>query len=117
MARAQISKASVKLTRDMPKTSEYQVQCWIEIDNGWDEVNRRRNPMTPQQVEAVQKVHEILAQSGVKLQMTIKERVGQDVKAFPATCYADLFVNQPEAPQPQQQQGGNSASGWGNFTS
>jgi len=120
MPRAQISKASVKLQKDMSANSEYQVQCWLEIDNGWDDASRRRNPMTPQQQAVVEQVHRMLIDSGVKLQMTIKERVGQDVKMFPATCYADLYVNQQDAPQPQQQaqpqQGGGNVSGWGNFS-
>ena len=121
MPRAQISKATVKLKKDMSANSDYQIQCWLEIDNGWDEARGRRNPMTPQQQAVLDQVHKMLLDSGIKLQMTIKERVGQDVKSFPATCYADLFVNQMDTPQtqPQQQpqQGGNSGSGWGNFTS
>lgn len=115
MPRAQVSKAEVKLKADMPANETYQVQCWLQLDNGWDEASRRRNPMTPEQEAVVDQIHRLMHDNRMQLQMTIKKRIpGGDVKAFPATCYADLYVNEPqERQQPQNRdQGGDNGSSW-----
>jgi len=113
MPRAQVSKAEVKLQKDMLKTDTYQVQCWLQLDNGWDEASRRRNPMTAEQQAVVDQIHKLMHDNRMQLQMTIKQRIpGGDVKTFPATCYADLYVNEPQAPQQSNNNGGNNESSW-----
>lgn len=114
MPRAQISKAEVKLKQDMPANDTYQVQCWLQLDNGWDEASRRRNPMTREQEAIVEQIHKLMHDNQMQLQMTIKKRIpGGDVKTFPATCYADLYVNQPQEEQQQpRDNGGSNGSSW-----
>lgn len=109
MAKAQFSKATVKLRDNMSQNDDYQVQVWLQADNGWDEASRRRNPMSAEQQAIVDQIHQLCADNNINLQLTIKRRSGVDVTQFPATCYADLYVNQP---QQNNQSGGSNGSSW-----
>jgi len=116
MPRAQYSNATIKVREDMPASADYQFQAWLQIPNGWDEAARKRVPMTPEQQQIVNQVHQLLSDNNIQLQVTIKKRVGTDVTSFPAVCYADIYCNKPEQEQqPAQNNGGGNASGWGSM--
>lgn len=87
---------------------EYQVSAWLSINNGWDEANNRPNPMTPEQQSLIAGVFEDLANLGVELQVTLKDRVGMDAKQWPIAGRMRLFVNTNEGGS----QGGSSGSAW-----
>jgi hypothetical protein len=81
---------------------EYQASAWVTFNNGWDEAANRPYPLTPQQEAAVQQLYQHLIQSGVQLQVTIKQKVGEDSRAWPVAGRMNLFVNKPDGGQQQQ---------------
>lgn len=103
MARAQASKATVKLKQSMDASRDYQFQCWIEPADLWQD--GVKVAMSPQQQAIVDEIHQMLHQNGMKLQVTIKQRLGDDPSKFPVCCYADLYTNDP---QQQNNNGGNT---------
>ena len=93
---------------------EYQASAWLTFNNGWDDANNRPYPLTDQQQMAVEQLHHQLVQAGVQLQLTLKQKAGQDSRAWPIAGRMNLFVNKidDQAPQqqaPQQSYGGNNA--------
>jgi len=99
-------------TNDVP--IEYQASAWITFNNGWDDAANRPYPLTDQQEMVVEQLYQQLIQSGAQLQLTIKQKVGQESRAWPIAGRMNLFVNKPKQDngyqqQPYQQpQGGNS---------
>lgn len=93
---------------------EYQASAWITFNNGWDDAANRPYPLTDQQQMVVEQLYQQLIQSGAQLQLTIKQKVGQDSRAWPIAGRMNLFVNKPKQDggyeqQPYQQpQGGSS---------
>ena len=85
---------------------EYQVSAWLAFDNGWDEINNRPNPMTADQQALIKGVHQDLANMGIELQMTLKDRNGTDPKQWPIAGRMKLFVNTKDD---SGSQGGGSA--------
>jgi len=72
---------------------EYQVSAWLGFNNGWDDINNRPNPMTEEQKKLIEGIYEDLANMGVEIQMTLKDRNGQDPKQWPIAGRMKLFVN------------------------
>jgi len=99
-------------TNDVP--IEYQASAWITFNNGWDDAANRPYPLTDQQEMVVEQLYQQLIQSGAQLQLTIKQKVGQDSRAWPIAGRMNLFVNKPKQDNGYQQQsyqqpqGGNS---------
>lgn len=93
---------------------EYQASTWLTFNNGWDDASNRPYPLTDQQKMVVDQLHHQMAQAGVQLQTTIKQKTGPDSRAWPVAGRFNQFVNKidDEAPQqqaPQQSYGGNNA--------
>jgi hypothetical protein len=93
---------------------EYQASSWLTFNNGWDDANNRPYPLTDQQQAVIDQLHQQMAQAGVQVQTTIKQKVGQDSRAWPVAGRFNQFVNKidDQAPQqqaPQQSYGGNDA--------
>jgi hypothetical protein len=99
-------------TNDVP--IEYQASAWITFNNGWDDAANRPYPLTDQQEMVVEQLYQQLIQSGAQLQLTIKQKAGQDSRAWPIAGRMNLFVNKPKQDNGYQQQsyqqpqGGNS---------
>jgi hypothetical protein len=99
-------------TNDVP--IEYQASAWITFNNGWDDAANRPYPLTDQQEMVVEQLYQQLIQSGAQLQLTIKQKAGQDSRAWPIAGRMNLFVNKPKQDNSYQQQsyqqpqGGNS---------
>jgi len=93
---------------------EYQASAWITFNNGWDDASNRPYPLTDQQEMVVEQLYQQLIQSGAQLQLTVKQKVGEDSRAWPIAGRMNLFVNKPkqannyQQPQQQQPQGGQS---------
>jgi hypothetical protein len=70
--------------------------------------------LTDQQEMVVEQLYQQLIQSGAQLQLTIKQKAGQDSRAWPIAGRMNLFVNKPKQDNSYQQQsyqqpqGGNS---------
>ena len=88
---------------------EYQVSAWLGFNNGWDEANNRPYPMTQEQISLINGVYEDLANLGVELQMTLKDRNGNDPTQWPIAGRMRLFVNTKEQ---GGSQGGGGGSAW-----
>lgn len=88
---------------------EYQVSAWLAFNNGWDEASNRPVPMTAEQQTLIQGLYEDLANCGVELQMTLKDRNGQDPSQWPVCGRMRLFVNTKDA---GSSQGGGSDGAW-----
>jgi hypothetical protein len=87
---------------------EYQVSAWLSFNNGWDDANNRPNPMTAEQQNLIAGIYEDLANMGVEIQMTLKDRNGQDPKQWPIAGRMKLFVNTNDGGS----QGGGGGSAW-----
>lgn len=106
MAQPHLSNAKAKFTKDVFASDgavpvEYQASAWLRIDNGWDEANRRPIEMTPEQQAKVDEVARLLLASNIQLQMTVKERTGNDPQGWPVALRVNLFPNNP-APRKQE---------------
>ena len=91
---------------------EYQASAWLTFNNGWDDLNNRPYPLTDQQQMAVEQLHHQLAQAGVQLQLTIKQKEGQDSRAWPSAGRLNLFVNKIDNQAPQQAPQQPTRYGW-----
>ena len=87
---------------------EYQVSAWLSFNNGWDDANNRPVPMTPEQQNLIAGVYQDLANLGVELQVTLKDRISADAKQWPVAGRMRLFVNTKD----DNSQGGGGGSAW-----
>lgn len=83
---------------------EYQASTWLTFNNGWDDANNRPYPLTDQQKMAIDQIHQQMAQAGVQMQTTIKQKTGPDSRAWPVAGRFNQFVNKIDGGAPQQQQ-------------
>ena len=93
---------------------EYQVSSWIQYNNGWDEAANEPYPMNEQQLRVVQDLHVAMAQAGVQLAVTIKQKTEGEARTWPIVGRFNMFTNkvdpQPayQAQQSYQTSGGNN---------
>lgn len=88
---------------------EYQVSAWLTFNNGWDDNSNRPRPLTDQQQAVVEELHRQIVQSGAQMQITIKQKEGQDSRAWPIAGRLNLFPNKKTTGgggQQYQSQGG-----------
>lgn len=88
---------------------EYQVSAWLAFNNGWDDAANRPVPMTEEQKALIQGLYEDLANCGVELQITLKDRNGNDASQWPIAGRMRLFVNTKDQ---AGSQGGGGGSAW-----
>lgn len=91
---------------------EYQASTWLTFNNGWDDLNNRPYPLTDQQQMVVDQLHHQMAQAGVQLQTTIKQKVGQDSRTWPVAGRFNQFVNKIDNEVPQQAPQQPTRYGW-----
>lgn len=93
---------------------EYQVSCWLTFNNGWNDQTNRPNPLTEQQQQAIDELHQHLLNAGIQMQCTIKQKEGQDSRAWPVVARMNLFPNRKQSGGQQggYQNGGQQGGGW-----
>ena len=91
---------------------EYQVSSWIQYNNGWDEAANKPYPMNEQQLRVVKDLHVAMAQAGVQLAVTIKQKTEGEARTWPIVGRFNMFTNKVD-PQPayQAQQGYQTSGG------
>ena len=76
---------------------EYQVSSWIQYNNGWDEAANKPYPMNEQQLAVVRDLHAAMAQAGVQMQVTIKQKTDGEARTWPMVGRFNMFTNKVES--------------------
>ena len=81
--------------------AEYRASAWLQINNGWDEGQRKPIPMTAQQEQIINKLFQELLASGAELQLTLQQKTSQDANSWPTVARFKVFANAPRDRAPQ----------------
>jgi len=72
----------------------YRLTGWVNMPTKWNDSNKSYEPRTPQQIDAQQKIYELMKEHDAGIQVVVHERVdGLEPKDFPVKHRITLYVN------------------------
>ena len=79
----------------------YRLTGWVNMPANWNDSNKAYEPRTPQQIDAQQKIYELMKEHDAGIQVVVHERVdGLEPKDFPVRHRITLYVNKYDSVPP-----------------
>ena len=89
------AKAKIKTNIAASETTEYRVSAWLSAEK-WDDQMGGFNKASPEEQEAIKKIHEIMHRNEIKIRMNVDKRAGDEPKDWPTVARFTLNPNTPE---------------------
>lgn len=74
MASSNFSNGRVKVIGNMTVGPDYQVSCWIQPQNNWDNETNRAKPITTEQYNQINEIVDLMVKNNFQMSVTIRER-------------------------------------------
>lgn len=94
MANSDFGNSRIKARGMMEVGPDYQVSCWIQPRDNWDNETNQPKPMTMDQYNTVKKVMDIMNNNNFQLSVTIRQRIeGQQARSWLEKMKFKIFPN------------------------
>lgn len=114
----QFSNTKVKFNRAVSSSEDnpsqqIKVSVWLNFDNGWDEVEKRPIPPTPEQQKSIEDIHKQIKDLGMELSLQLQESESRmNIARSRAFCNE---VQYGSSPSNDYEAFKNGESGFGNL--
>jgi len=97
---------------------DYQVSCWVQPSDNWDNETNQPKPITTEQYNTIGEIMDMINSNGLSLSIVIRERIeGQQARSWLEKMKFKLFANDdqenrepaPKTETTTQPQGANIA--------
>ena len=106
MAASNFSNARVQIRDDMTVGPDYQVSCWIQPSDNWDQETNKPKPITTVQYNTIGEIMDIINSNNFSLSIVIRERNEGQARGWLEKMKFKLFANDDQEnrePVPQTQ--------------
>ena len=74
MASSNFSNGRVKTIGNMTVGPDYQVSCWIQPQNNWDNETNKPKPITTEQYNQINEIVDLMIKNNFQMSVNIRER-------------------------------------------
>jgi DNA replication initiation complex subunit (GINS family) len=93
MSQPNFSNSNFKLKYVINNEKPLHTSAWLNIPNGWDDDANRPIPMTPEQKDVIDRIHQMIADNNVNINLVMKVKTGGEASEWPLAAQMRLFPN------------------------
>ena len=77
---------------------DYQVSCWIQPQNNWDNETNKPKPITTEQYNQINEIVDLMEKNNFQMSVTIRDPIAPD--ELESLSMDDIFDFESEMPTP-----------------